>query len=616
MSQQATDLYEFGPFRIDTRNRLLFRDGQPIPLKPKVVETLLLLIENSGRVLEKDELIQKLWPDTFVEEANLTQNIYVLRKALNSGEDSENYIETIPRRGYRFAGEVRKLKSEETVAVTPPRLSKRWIWLPALLLVVISAAIVFRFLASRSRSNTSDNTIRTLAVLPFRPLIAGSEDDYIGQGMADALITKLSTTKQITIRPTTAVLRYENTNVDPVAAGRALNVEAVLDGKLQRPGDRVRVTVQLLRVSDGTTLWAEQYDENFTGIFALQDSISAQAARSLTLQLTGNEAALMRKHYTQNAKAYESYLQGRFFWNKRNAAGFKKAIEHFEKALTVDPNYALAYAGLADSYIRLNEYGAPLNQEAVPRAKAAVMKALEIDNSLAEAHATLAFIKFRHEWDFAGADSEFKEAIQLDPNYSEAHQWYAFYLLAFGKTNEGDAEMRRAQELDPLSVSFNSNLALYLFFRHEFDRSLEQCKKTLDMEPDFSGARVTLGLNYEQKGTNKEAIAEFRRVQQTVPDDVAPTASLGHALAHDGQIKEARSLLAEIEERARKSYVPPYNIAVLHAGLGDRSEALDWLERGFQDRSLRPVWLKFDPRLDGLRQEDRFIQLIRRIGLS
>ena len=617
MSQQATDLYEFGPFRIDTRNRLLFRNNEPIPLKPKVVDTLLLLIENSGRVLEKDELIQKLWPDTFVEEANLTQNIYVLRKALNSGTDSENYIETIPRRGYRFAGEVRKVAAEQAAAVTPPHASRRWIWIPAILLIAISAVVVFRFVNNRSKSAiASSNPIKTLAVLPFRSLSTGAGDEYIGQGMADALITKLSNAQQIRVRPTSAVLRYDTPNVDPLTAGRALDVEAVLDGKVQRAGNRVRVTVQLLRVSDGANLWGAQYDEDFNGIFALQDSISAQAARSLTVQLTGTQSALMRKHYTQNAEAYDLYLQGRYFWNKRNAAGFRRAIEHFQQALRIDPNYALAYAGLADCYLRLNEYGAPMNQESVPKAKAAVMKALELDNGLYEAHATLGFIKFRHDWDFVGADNEFKQAIQLNPNYSETHQWYAFCLLAFGKTNEADAEMRRAQEVDPLSVSLNSNLALYLFFRHEFDQSLERCRKTLEMEPDFSLARVTLALNYEQKGLTKEAIAEFRKLPDSVANDASNTASLGHALAKDGQISEARRVLSQMLERAQTSYVPPYSVAILYAGLAERSQALDWLERGFQDHSLRPVWLKSDPRLDELRQEDRFIQLLQRVGVS
>ena len=621
MSQQATDLYEFGPFQIDTQNRLLFRNGQPVPLKPKVIDTLLLLVENSGRVLEKDELIEKLWPDTFVDEANLTQNIYVLRKALTTGADSTSYIETIPRRGYRFTGDVRKIPAgtsvveAETGTTRMTHTGPRWMWVAVgVALVAILGALAFRLLASRSRPAVSSTSVKSLAVLPFRPLTAGSEDDYIGQGMADALITKLSNTQRLNVRPTSAVLRYNNANVDPIAAGRALDVEAVLDGKVQRVGDRVRVTVQLLRVADGASLWADQYDEDFTGIFALQDSISAQAARSLTLQLTGNEAALMRKHYTQNARAYESYLQGRYFWNKRNTTGFRKAIEYFEQALAVDSNYALAYAGLADSYIRLNESGAPMNEEAVPKAKAAIMKALAIDDSLGEAHATLGFIKFRHDWDFAGADSEFKRAVELNPNYSEAHQWYAFYLLAAGKPNEADAEIKRGQELDPLSVSFNSNLAIYLFFRHDFERSLTQARKTLEMEPDFSQARATLGLSYEQKGSNKEAIAELTRAQQA-SGDVAMASWLGHALAQDGETKEARRILSEIEEHAKKNYVPPYNLAVLHAGLGERQQAMDSLEKGFADRSLRPVWVKFDPRLDGLRQDGRFVQLIQRMGL-
>ena len=615
MSQQATDLYEFGPFRIDTTNRLLFRDGKPIPLKPKVVETLLVLVENSGRVLGKDELIQKLWPDSFVEEGNLTQNIYVLRKALSDGPESEAYIETIPRRGYRFAGEVRKVTAERSAPVAMARPSARWKWLAGFVLLGVVAVGLF-LLLTRVKSRSSSATIKTLAVLPFRPLTAGSGDNYIGQGMADALITKLSNTQQIAVRPTSAVLRYVDGSQDPLAAGRALDVEAVLDGKVQREGERVRVTVQLLRVSDGASLWAEQYDEAFTDIFALQDSISAQAARSLTLQLTGSQTASMRKHYTENAKAYESYLQGRYFFNKRNAAGFKKAIEHFDQALSIDPNYALAYSGLADCYIRLNEFAVPMTQEAVPHGRAAVMKALAIDDTLGEAHATLAFIKFRYDWDFGGAEAEFKRSLQLDPNYSEAHQWYAFYLLAVGRLNEADAEIKRAQELDPLSVSLNSNLALYLFFRHQFDQSLTQSRKTLEMEPNFTFARVTLGLNNEQLGLTKEAIAEFRKVGETNPTDLAATAALGHALAKNGQTAEARIILSDLRERAKEAYVPPYSIAVLHAGLGEGSQALDWLERGLQDRSLRPLWLKLDPRLDSLRQEARFIRLIQSMGLS
>jgi DNA-binding winged helix-turn-helix (wHTH) protein/TolB-like protein/Flp pilus assembly protein TadD len=588
ISQQARRLYEFGPFRIDTANRLLLRVGKPVPLKPKVIDTLLLLVENSGRVLEKDELIQALWPDSFVEEGNLTQNIYVLRKALNGGAEGASYIETIPRRGYRFAAQVKELPFEESGALpaargeilpvnetreqaTRPsadekpessfanpstsslagsaRLPRRWVLIASVLLIGLAASIGYYLLSSQAKRSGTNAEIKSLAILPFKPLSIEAADEYMGQGMADALITKLSNSRQITVRPTSVVLRYSAVGEDPLAAGRDLGVEAVLDGKVQRAGDRVRVTVQLLRVADGASLWAETYDEKFTDIFAVQDSISAQAARSLMLQLTGSERALMRKHYTENAAAYEAYLQGRYFWSKRNAAGFKKGIEYFQRAIEIDPNYALAYAGLADCYIRLNEYGVPMAQEAVPRGRAAVMKALKIDDALSEAHATLAFIKFRHDWDFAGADQEFRRALQLDANYSEAHQWYAFYLLAVGRPLEAGAEMKRAQELDPLSISFNSNLALYLFFTHQFDQSIQQCRKTLDMEPNFIQTRVTLGLSYEQKGLNKEAIAEFNKAQELSPNDAGTIAALGHALAKGGQVRDARHLLRNLEER-------------------------------------------------------------------
>jgi len=336
----------------------------------------------------------------------------------------------------------------------------------------------------------------------------------------------------------------------------------------------------------------------------------------LTLRLTGNERELMRKHYTENAEAYQAYLQGRYFWNKRNEAGLKTAVEYFQRAIKIDPNYALAYAGLADCYMRLNESAIPMAQESVPRARAAVLKALEIDDGLAEAHATLGFIKFRHDWDFAGADHEFRRSLELDNNYSEAHQWYGFYLLAVGRKDEADGEMTRAQSLDPLSITFNSNLALYLFFTRQFDRSVQQCRKTLEMEPNSYLSRYALGLSYEQQGLIKEAIAEFQKAQERAPDDVGTTVAIGHALVKDGGAKDARELLRKLEAYARESYVPPYNIAILHAGLGQKAETLEWLERAFQDRSLRPVWLKSDPRLDFLRQDRELNELVRRVGLT
>ena len=255
-------------------------------------------------------------------------------------------------------------------------------------------------------------------------------------------------------------------------------------------------------------------------------------------------------------------------------------------------------------------------QESVPRGKAAVLQALEIDDGLAEAHATLGLIKFRHDWDFAGAEREFRRSLELDANYSESHQWYAFFLLAVGRRNEADAEMMRAQALDSLSITFNSNFALYLFFTRQFDQSVQQCRKTLEMEPNSFLSRYALGLSYEQQGLNTEAISEFQKAEELSPDDAATIAALGHALPKAGGVKDARELLRKLEEAAKESYVPPYGIAVLHAGLGEKAQTLEWLERAFQDRSLKPVWLKFDPRLDSLRQDVKLTDLIRRVGLT
>ena len=625
MSQQTGHLYEFGPFSIDTVNRLLLRNGKPVPLKPKVVDTLLMLVESMGRVVQKDELIAKLWPDRFVEEANLTQNIYVLRKVLDTSGDSESYIETIPRRGYRFAASVdvkpyEEASTQETIpAVSLPtpraRVFSRRTAIAFLLAIGVLALIGYYLFAKRAHP-AANGQIKSLAVLPFRPLTPESSDDYIGQGMADALITKLSNSRQIAVRSTSAVLHYSARDEDPIVAGRQLGVDAVLEGKIQQSGDRFRVTVQLLRVADGASLWAEKFDEKLTDIFAVQDSISDQAARSLTLQLTGTERELMRKHYTENAEAYQAYLQGRYFWNKRNAEGFKKAVDFFQRAIEIDPDYAPAYGGLADCYMRLNESGVPMAQEAVPKARAAVLKALAIDDALAEAHATLAFIKFRHDWDFAAAEEEFKRSIQLNANYSEAHQWHAFYLLAVGRADEAEGEMKRAQELDPLSVSLNGNSALFLFFKHDFDRSVQRCLQTLEMEPTYNLARFALGLNYEQKGMTDAAIAEFQKAREVAPNDAATFAALAHVFAKSGRANEARSFLRTLEDQSKVSYIPPYNMAIVYAGLGEKPKALEWLRRALQDRSLRPVWLKTDPRLNDLRQTGALNSIFQQVGLN
>lgn len=635
--------YEFGPFRLDASDRLLLRDGKLVPLKPKVIDTLLLLVENSGRVVAKDELLGALWPDSFVEESNLTQNIYALRKALGAGQPP--FIETIPRRGYRFAAAVKKLTdaaassstdgpaggaavptentwegSEQDPSTDGPapagrdgyrRLNSRLLYVSALLLLS-AAALVYVWRSGEAGRPAAGAGVKSIAVLPFKSLRAEAGEDFAGPGMADALITKLSNIKNLNVLPTSAVLKFGGPDCDPLAAGRTLGVDSVLDGRVQRDGGRIRVTVQLLRTADGAPLWAGQFDENFTDVFAVQDSISDQVTRVLAPRLSGEERERLQKHYTENADAYQAYLKGRYFWNKRTAEGFKKGIEYFRQAIAQDPDYALAHAGLADCYARLNERGLPPAEDTAPRAKAAVMKALALDDSLAEAHATLGFIKFRFEWDFPGAAQEYQRAIRLNPNYAVAHQWYAFYLLATDRQPEALGQLERARQLDPVSLNASSALGSYYYFTRQYDRAVELLQKAIEMEPGFAEAHWTLGLAYEQKGLGKQAADQFRKAQDLSGGGDGPGAALGHLYAVTGKAGEARRLIDELRETSKRRYVPPYEVAVIYAGLGEQELALAWLEKAYDERSLRPVWLKFDPRLDGLRADSRFADLLRR----
>ncbi|MFN2513362.1 MAG: winged helix-turn-helix domain-containing tetratricopeptide repeat protein, partial [Pyrinomonadaceae bacterium] len=454
--------YEFGSFRIDSTKRLMLRDGEVVPLKPKAFETLLLLVQNRGRVMEKDELMKALWPNSFVEEANLTQHISLLRKALGESPTEHRYIVTAPGRGYRFVADVRELgdnggePQREASAVPLPSKDQEvtsvagsaerdfqhksfkvsgerdTTWWPSRTLLAVSLlllTVAFSYLWIAGKVKETRTTIRSIAVLPFKTLGVEAGEEYLGLGISDALINRLGNIRQVVVRPTNAVRKYSTPGQDPLVAARELKVDAVLDGNIQRTGDRVRVTVQLVSLQSGVPLWTGTFDERFTDILDVQDRVSEQVAKALTLTITGEEQKLLVKRHTGNTEAYQSYLKGRYFWNKRTEDGYKRAIEYFEEAIEKDQGYAQAYAGLADSYALLGSMGNAVlpRREAMPRARVAAEKALLIDETLAEAHASLAFVRMHYEWDWPGAEREFKRAIELNPSYATAHHWYAYY---------------------------------------------------------------------------------------------------------------------------------------------------------------------------------------------
>ena len=593
MSEREKRLYRFGPFSLDAAERRLLRDGDPVPLAPKVFDTLLALIEESGRLVAKNDLMSRLWPDTFVEDATLARNISDLRKALGESGGEASYIETVPKAGYRFVGGVTIVGQDSTLIVQRRTKSR----------VVVEEEI------------SAGPLIRSIAVLPFKPLAAGDSDDYLGLGVADALITRLSKLRRIRVRPTSAIARYSGASPDPVAVGRELDVESVLEGNIQRAGDRIRVTVQLVNVDDGASLWAEKLDEKFTDIFAVEDSISEQVAHALMLEVTADEHKLLQKRETDNINAYELYLKGRYHWNKRTTEQLGKGAECFRQAIELDPSYASAYAGLSDSYTLLVIREALPPEEGFKKAKAAAEMALQIDESLGEAQASLAHAML-HNWEWAGAQLGFKRAIELNPNYPSAHHWYSEYLMATGKLDLALAEIEWARELDPLSLIINAHRGDVLFFARRYEESAAQYKKVLELDSNFFLAQISLAGAHAQLGNYEQAVVEYDRARSLLPDSLEGSWMLGQLYAIWGKQREARAILDGLVEQSKNRYVSPCGIAMICAALGDKNEAFRWLEKAYEVHDAEVFNLKVEPRLDSLRADARYQDLLSRIGLE
>lgn len=631
MSNQSYQ-YAFGPFLVKPAEHELLRDGQPIPLTPKTFEVLLVLVENRGRLLEKEELIRAVWHDVFVEEGNLCVTVSLLRKAFG---DQHPYIQTVSKHGYRFVGEVTVLSADSQrvpkespemitapLAIVPdrariPMLSGRYFRMRNVVTILIAAGIGGTLLTSAvwqkvgaTNHVQGDSEIRSLAVLPFETLGVKAEDEYLGLGMADALITRLGSTAKIATRPTRAIQKYQNTLVDPLTAGREQKVDAVLDGRIQKAGDRVRVTAQLVRVADGIQLWADTFDEEFTNLFAVEDEVSQRVASSIRLELNGEQKQLLTKRPTQNSEAYQSYLIGRYFWNERTGTGLEKSLGYFRRATDLDPTYAKAYAGIADSYAMLGLYTVRPAKEAFPKAKEAAREALEMDSSLAEAHATLGFAHFYYDWNGADAEKEFVTALNQDPNYAMAHSWRGFNLSVMGRFSEAVREERLAQAADPLSAIIGTNAGWVFFLARQNEQAIEALQKVIEIDPNFPRAHFRLGNVYEEEGDYSRAIAEYEKAVHLSEGDAYYQASLGHAFAMSGRIAEANKILKRLEELSARKYVPPYAIALIYVGMGNKKRGLDWLEKACEDRSTSMAYLRVDPGMNSLRTERRFAALV------
>lgn len=634
-------IYQFGKFVLDPQERTLLADGKPIRLPAKEFETLLLLVENNGRALSKEEMLQTLWPGTFVEENNLAKYVSLLRKLLNSGD--EITIETLPKHGYRFSAEVTQglQAAQETILekrtvkrvtltyheddedkLVPAhlegkeRVSRQRYLFGFLIAGLLLLAVVVGIFYLRDTSNQPMNLAgtRSLAVLPFKPVTAEDGDEYLKLGLTDALITKLSSLKHVVVRPTSAVRNYGTQ--EPLTAGRELGVDVVVDGNVQQIGQQIRVTVQLVNVRDGRLLWGGKFDEKFTDIFSVQDAISEQVARTLELQLTGEEKSLLAKRYTTNAEAHRAYVRGRFFWNRRTPHDLKEAIKHLNEAVAKDPTYALAYAGLADAYSLVADYSAVSAKESYQKAREAALKALALDGNLAEAHTSLAYVKMYHYWDWEGAESGYRRAMALNPNYATAHQWYSEYLTAMGRFDEALTEVRRAKEIDPLSPIVNAGEVWILYFARRYDEAIQQGLKIAEMSPEFAEIHEYLKRCYDQKGMYREAIAARQTRRKLAGLDPVETGTLRAAAEAASAETYWEKRLEQETQDARQEKPASFDMAEIFAQLGDRENAFDWLEKAYEEHHYALMYLKVAPNLDLLRSDPRFANLLRRVRLA
>jgi serine/threonine protein kinase/Tfp pilus assembly protein PilF len=465
------------------------------------------------------------------------------------------------------------------------------------------------------RAPRSPKAIDSIAVLPFENASADPNTEYLSDGITESLISSLSHLPKLRVMARSTVFRYKGQVLDAQKVGRDLNVRTVLTGRVVQRGDALIIGTELVDVENGWRLWGEQYNRKLADILAIQEEVANEISGKLRLSLTGEEKKRLNKRQTQNAAAYQDYLKGRYYWNKRTAKAVKKGIEYFQQAIEKDPSYPLAYAGLADSYNILGFYGFAAPRNAFPKAKAAALKALEIDPALSEAHASLAYANFYYDWDWLGAGREFKRSIELNPSYATAHTFYANYLMAVGRHQEALAELEKAQELDPLSLITNAGIAWAFYFARQYDQATEQCRKTLEMDPNFVVAHAWLGQTYLQKGVFHEAFKEFQTAIELSEGSPFYVAMLGHAYAVAGDIPEAQKLVDQLKTQSVEAYVSSYSIAEVYAGLGDRDKAFEWLQKAYEERSRALVFLRVEPSLDPLRPDPRFQDLLRRVGL-
>ena len=626
MSKESKHFYEFGPFRLEPFKRRLMRDGESIALTPKAFDTLLVLIENRGKTVEKDDLMQKVWPDAIVEENNLNQCITALRKSLGDTRQDSRYIATMPSIGYRFVAEVKSVGDGSTTPIAPAVVtqplpppattaSRRRLLLWLAILVPAVALLGF-VLINRNKQPTSPH-VGSIAVLPLDNLSGKTDEEYFADGVTDALIGDLAKIGALRVISRTSSMQYKGTKKSLPEIARELNVDAIVEGSVQREGDRVRVRAQLIYAATDAHLWAETYERDVRNIMDLQSEIAQAIAREVQIKMSPADQARLSPRRAVHPKAFDDYLQGRYlFWNKRTEENLQKSINYFESAVKHDSEYALAYSGIADCYNALGsvQFGTMPPMEARTRAQKAAEQALALDVNLAEAHSALGYVN-HYNWNWSVAEQQLKRAIELNPGYAQAHNVYASYLMSLGRAQESLAEANRAIELDPLSLSIGVQRGFLLENARNYNDSIEQLKRVIAVDQNHYQAHWMLSNVYAFNKQFDEAIVMAQKAVDLSNRAPGALGMLGMIYGLAGKKDEATKLLKELLDLNKGRYVTPAALAYVYIGLGDKDQAFVWLEKAYQERSNFIAYLKVVPIVDSLRSDPRFLDLTRRVGL-
>ncbi len=665
-TQTLSKILRFGLFEVDMDANELRRKGLRLKLQDQPLNLLKVLLEHPGILITRDELRQRLWkPDIFVDfDHSLNTAMMRLREVLGDSSDNPRFIETIPRKGYRFIAPLQEVerggpaelikhgpshskspshsraaagpeiaapigKRDQLVRDSNPRfwflLVRQLSSIHAVVIGAIAVLLVIGMIVAlvqyraTSRFRTSEaSQIKSIVVLPMENLSGDAAQDYFADGMTDELIASLAKVSSLRVISRTTAMEYKGTHESLEKIANDLHADAVVEGTVLRSGDRVRITAELVQVSTDRHLWAETYESPLGDVLALQNRVASAIVSQIRIKLTSQDKEHLAASQVVNSDAFEDYLKGRYYWGKRSEDGLGKAIQYFQAATEKDPNYALAYAGLADCYGILGAaiVGTIPTSEVAPKAEAAAIKAVELDPMLAETQTALATVQFNYDWNWAAAETGFRRAIQVNPSYATAHQRYSLYLIAMGRTEESLAEMNRARSLDPLSLSMNVSLGWRLYMARRYDEAIAQLLDTIEMDPTYLLAHIVLGQCYEQKRNFPKAIAELRKAASLAPDSPPVVAALAHAYAIGGSPPEALRLMGVLKAEAAHRYVSPYYMALICTGLGDREQALNWLEIAYDDRSNNMIFLGAAPEFDSLRPSARFQGLLQKIGLA